>query len=89
MRAWLAAGDALPPLPEVLAALEAQKGANADPRYWRKAERYVRELGWRDQPVPPAPVAPAVGRDGRGAKNRGARGARGARDGEGGAWEGR
>jgi hypothetical protein len=79
LRAWLAAGD-LPPLPELLAALEAQKGANAEPRYWRKPERYLRELGWRDQAVPP-PAVP--GRAGRTAKNDGARG------GEGGAWEDR
>ncbi len=82
-RAWLAAGDELPPLPETLAALAAQQAANPEPRYWRKAERYVRELGWRDQPLPP-PAAPASG-PGRAGRN----GRNGARIGEGGAWEGR
>jgi hypothetical protein len=78
LHAWLAASD-LPPLPELLAALEAQKGANATPKYWRKPERYLRELGWRDQPLPP----PAPGRAGRPARHHGARGS------DGGAWEDR
>jgi hypothetical protein len=80
LQAWLAASDP-PPLPEMLSALEAQMAVHADPRYWRKAERYVRERGWRDLPVAPPPAA--AGRSGRSAERRGARG------GEGGTWEGR
>jgi hypothetical protein len=76
LQAWLDAPEH-PPLGELLAVLAAQRAASSDPNYWRKAERYVRELGWRDQPLPPraAGGAPRAGK--------------GAGGGHGGAWEDR
>ncbi len=51
--AWVACRQ-LPPLEEVLAALEAQKATgDADPNFWRKPAKYIDEFGWRDKPLPP------------------------------------
>ncbi len=50
-QAFAAAAAELPPLAELLAALEAQVAAEPDPRWWRRMDRYLDEHGWRDQPL--------------------------------------
>ena len=85
LHAWLETPD-LPPVGELLAALEAQQAGSPDATYWRKAVRYLRELGWKDQPLPPRAAGGTGGVGGMGGARKGRPGARG---GSGGAWEGR